>query len=400
MWKSKKTDIIIVGGGLAGMTQALLLGNIGFETICLDQGSISSQIKTDERTTAISYGSSKILEQAGIWKDIEPHGCPIKDIKILDGNSPVLLDFDVNDVNQTAMGWILDNALLRQIMAKALKKNKNITHIENATVSDFEITKQEAKVILENGKTYTAKLIIGADGRQSKTRNFMEVEVKEWSYDQTAIISVITHEKPHHNVAVEHFRSEGPFAILPMNDDKDGKHRSAIVWTLHAGDTKPYIENDTLFTTAVRERFPEFYGDILTAGKRTAYPLSLIHAYNYVTPRMALIADAAHGIHPIAGQGLNLGLRDTEALTKILKTNKDKDIGSLNILKQYESLRRIDNTTMVAATDLLNRLFSNHLKTARIARSTGLKIIEKTPFAKKFFMTTAMGLKSNKKNKA
>jgi 2-octaprenyl-6-methoxyphenol hydroxylase len=395
MLKKRETDIIIVGGGLAGMTQALLLGKAGFKVICLDQGRITNQIKTDERTTAISYGSSQILHQAGIWKDIEPHGCPIKDIKILDGNSPVLLDFDVNDVNQPAMGWILDNAVLREVMAKAIKKkkNKNITHIEKAIVSDFVITQDQAKVILDNGKTHTAKLIIGADGRGSKTRDFMKVETKSWSYNQTAIIAMVNHENPHNHIAIEHFRSEGPFAVLPMKDDKNGNHRSAVVWTLHDGDTEPFMDNDNLFLAAMRERFPDFYGNIQTAGKRQAYPLTLIHAYHYVTPRMALIADAAHGIHPIAGQGLNLGLRDTEALTRILQENKENDIGDLLVLKQYESERRIDNTAMVAATDILNKLFSNNLKTARMVRSTGLKIIEKIPFAKKFFMTTAMGLK-------
>lgn len=389
----KNSDIIIVGGGLAGMTQSLLLGNAGFKVICLDQGSIISQIKTDERTTAISYGSAKIFEQAGIWQDIEPHGCPIKDIKILDGNSPILLDFDISDINQDAMGWIVDNAILRQTMAKAIQKNKNITHIENTSVADFKITENHAEIILENGKSYSAKLIIGADGRQSKTRDYMKVGAKQWSYNQTALIAVITHQNPHNHIAIEHFRAEGPFAILPMNNDKTGNHRSAIVWTLHNGDTQPFIENDTLFITAMRERFPDFYGDIIATGKRQAYPLNLIHAYNYVTPRMVLIADAAHGIHPIAGQGLNLGLRDTDALTKILINNKDKDIGNIEILKQYETARRIDNTAMVAATDILNRLFSNNLKTVHFARSMGLKIIEKIPFAKKFLMTTAMGLK-------
>jgi len=397
MFKKKQTDIIIIGGGLAGMTQALLLGNAGFNVTCLDQGSITSQIKTDERTTAISFGSSKILHQAGIWNDIEPHGCPIKDIKILDGNSPVLLDFDVTDINQMAMGWIVDNGLLRQTMAKALRKNKNITHVENTTVSNFDISDDNAKIVLENGKAITAKLIIGADGRGSKTRNHMGVEIKKWSYNQTALIAIITHENPHNNIAIEHFRSEGPFAILPMNDDKQGNHRSAVVWTLHEGDTNAYVNNDALFITAMQERFPDLYGDILATSKRQSYPLNLIHAYNYVTPRMALIADAAHGIHPIAGQGLNLGLRDTEALTQILIDHKDNnikgDIGALAILKQYESARRIDNTAMVAATDILNRLFSNNLKTSHLARSTGLKIIERIPFAKKFFMTTAMGLK-------
>lgn len=393
MITKKKYDVIIVGGGLAGMTQALLLGKAGFKTLCLDQGSISKQIKNDERTTAISYGSSKILEQAGIWHDIQPHGCPITDIQILDGDSPVLLDFDVTKINKNALGWIVDNGLLRGIMAKTLKKNKNCTHLENANVQNVVVTDEHATVILKNNKSFDTKLVIGADGRQSKIRSLMGVEVKEWSYDQTAIIAVITHEKPHQNIAVEHFKNEGPFAILPMNKDNAGQHRSAIVWTLHGGNERPYLENDMLFLTAMRERFPDFYGDITATGKRAAYPLNLIHAYHYVTPRMALIADAAHGIHPIAGQGLNLGLRDAAALCDILTAHKNDNIGKIDILKKYETARRTDNTSMVAATDLLNKLFSNNMKSVSIIRTTGLKLIEKMGPAKKFFMTQAMGLK-------
>ncbi len=393
MIKSKKYDVIVVGGGLAGMTQALLLGNAGFKTLCLDQGSIKNQIRSDERTTAISYGSSKILAQANIWQDIIPHGCPITDIQILNGDSPVLLDFDVTNLNKDALGWIVDNGLLRSIMAKALKKNKYCTHIENAKLADVRIDDHKAVAILETGQSIEAKLIIGADGRQSKIRALMRVAVKEWSYEQTAIIAVITHEKPHQNIAVEHFKNEGPFAILPMNDNNNGGYRSAIVWTLHGGNEKPYLENDALFLVAMRERFPDFYGDIISAGKRAAYPLNLIHAYHYVTPRMALIADAAHGIHPIAGQGLNLGLRDAAALCGILTTHKNDDIGAINILQKYEVARRSDNTSMVAATDLLNKLFSNNMKSVNIMRSTGLKLIEKIAPAKKFFMKQAMGLK-------
>lgn len=393
MIRKKKYDIIIIGGGLAGMTQALLLGNAGFKTLCLDQGSIKDQIKSDERTTAISYGSSKILEKAGIWEDIAPHGCPITDIQILDGDSPVLLDFDVADLEKSALGWIFDNGLLRTVMAKTLKKNKNCTHIENAKLSDVKIDEHKANAVLEGGKNFEAKLIIGADGRRSKIRTIMGVKIKEWSYDQTAIIATITHEKPHQNIAVEHFKSEGPFAILPMNDNEKNEHRSAIVWTLHGGNEKPYVENDNLFLVAMRERFPAFYGDVLKTGKRMAYPLGLVHAHNYVTPRMALIADAAHGIHPIAGQGLNLGLRDADALYKILTTHKDQDFGTLDVLKEYETARRSDNTAMAVATDMLNKLFSNNMKSVNIVRSTGLKLIEKIAPAKKFFMKQAMGLK-------
>ena len=384
-------DIIVVGGGLAGLTQTALLAQNGFNVLCIDKDNQTSTNPTDARTTAISYGSHLILKKAGIWDDLLKQACPIKDIQILDGTSPVLLDFPIDAVEQSAFGWIIENKFIREALSKAVKKEKSATHLSGQSVKDFEVSEETATVILDNGKQYHATLIIGADGRQSFTRKWMNVDVREWSYDQQAVVTIVTHEKPHKNVAIEHFRSEGPFAILPMLDNDKGEHRSSIVWTDHSNAALQY--DDKTFLAALNARFPDFYGEVISNEQRLSYPLNFSHAFDYIKPRMALIADAAHGIHPIAGQGLNLGFRDIDALCDILKTAKshDEDIGDIKTLEQYQSARQKDNTAMAAATDLLNKTFSNKFPPLKLARKVGLKMVNKIKPTKRYFMRKAMG---------
>lgn len=393
-------DVIIVGGGLAGLTQALLLGQNNLSVICVDKAPLLS---TDARTTAISYGSHKVLSQAGIWDDLLPHSCPIEDIQILDGSSPVLLDFPINDVQKemgaNAFGWIIENHVIRKALTDAIQKQKSIKYIQDTGVKKFDVQENFVLVTLDNGKSHSAKLVIGADGRQSFTREWMGVGTREWSYNQRAIVTIVQHEKPHNNIAVEHFRDEGPFAILPMLDDRDGNHRSSIVWTEHAENNARAMQYDEkTFLAALNTRFPDFYGEVFKTEKRYAYPLNFVHAYQYTAPRMVLIADAAHGIHPIAGQGLNLGLRDVAALENILKDvfNNKNDIGSGEVLNRYQKERQKDNVAMAAATDLLNKIFSNSIPPIRLARKIGLKIVNNIEPAKKFFMHQAMGLAGKK----
>ena len=388
-------DVIIVGGGHAGLIQTLFLAQNGLKVICIDRDQITD--RADERTTAISYGSHQLMKAVGVWDALLPHACPIQDIKILDGSSPVLLDFNVDDIqNKTeapAFGWILENHIIRKALHEAVQKEKMAQHKTGHSVKDFQKTENAMQVILESGEILTASLVIGADGRQSFTREWMNVATREWSYDQKAVVSIVTHENPHHNIAVEHFKAEGPFAILPMLDDSPGGHRSSIVWTTHQGKNNLMELDEETFITALNSQFPDSYGAITKVGKRLSYPLNFVHAYDYVVPRMALIADAAHGIHPIAGQGLNIGLRDVAALGELLIQAKEdkKDIGSIDILKQYQKIRRPDNIAMAASTDFLNKIFSNNILPMRLSRKIGLKMIDRFKPAKDFFMKQAMG---------
>lgn len=390
---NKIHDVAIIGGGLAGLTLSCLLGKSGLHVICLDQAPKPSGKNKDLRTTAISFGSRQILECAGIWENLPAEACPIDDIQILDGKSSVLLNFLSAEVANKSFGWIVENFDLRTAMAKTLKPLKNVTHKTETKITDFEVSDDFVTCITDD-KPVKARLVVGADGRQSFTRQWMDIPVRQWSYKQRAVICTVSHSNPHHNVAVEHFWPEGPFAVLPMADDKKGTHRSSVVFTEHGPEPQSLMRySDEEFEMALAARFPESYGDIKLIAPRVAYPLGLVHASSYIGPRMALVADAAHGIHPIAGQGLNLGFRDIGELAGLLATahEKEQDIGAQSVLETYQRRRRPDNMAMVAVTDGLNRLFSNNIPPVRLMRRAGLKLVSKIGPAKRFFMKQAMG---------
>ncbi|MFK7840498.1 MAG: UbiH/UbiF/VisC/COQ6 family ubiquinone biosynthesis hydroxylase [Bdellovibrionales bacterium] len=385
-------DVIIVGGGLSGLTLACLLGQNNVKTLCVDHADPKNQNK-DLRTTAISYGSSKILSQAGIWDAMLKKASPINDIQILDANSPLLLQFLSSEVNDKAFGWIVENADLRQALIKKTKSLKSLTHLAPAKIKDFILKDDKAGIILEKGEDITAQLVIGADGRGSSVREWMDIPTRQWSYNQRAVICCVTHENPHNGVAVEHFWPEGPFAVLPMSDQKK-QHRSSVVFTEHGPEKHSLMHfSDEEFEVALNARFPNSYGKVKMLSKRAAYPLNLIHATDYIGPRMALVADAAHGIHPIAGQGLNLGFRDVDKIASLIIQAKEQseDLGSAKLLQNYQSARRFDNMSMVAVTDGLVRLFSNNLPPIRLLRRAGLKFVSKIKPVKQFFMKQAMG---------
>ena len=393
-----KTDITVIGGGHAGLTQTLLFARAGIETYCIEP----NPMPKDDRTTAISYGSMKLFEQAGIWNDLLPFACPIKDIKILDGSSPILLDFDAKEISDKidaeAFGWILSNNVIRKVLIDHLSKQKSAHIISGEKVVQFDKNKDSVSVHLTNEQILQTKLVIGADGRQSFTREYMQVGAYQWSYNQEAVICIFQHENSHSNIAIEHFLPNGPFAVLPMLDNEQGQHQSALVWTQDSHQKPSMMDySEDVFKIALQEQLPEMYGNVISVEKRQKYPLGLIHAYDYAIERFALIADAAHGIHPIAGQGLNLGLRDIGSLTEIITTayENDQDIGQLDVLKQYDSSRKIDNKSMAATTDILNHLFSNNSKSIRSIRMLGMKVINKIKPAKRFLMSQAAGVKSN-----
>jgi 2-octaprenyl-6-methoxyphenol hydroxylase len=397
--KQIKTTIAVIGGGLAGLTMTACLAARGIDVVCVDPaapidaagGALHKGY--DGRTTAISYGSQVILNAAGIWDDLAAQACPIEKIQILDGpDSTHYLDFDSAEVEGRTFGWILENRFIRSALYQRIKEQKHARLIAPDSVVDFEIHAEGADVILKSGAVISCELIIGADGRRSFTREWAGIEARSWSYNQTAAVCTVFHENPHDHIAVEHFRSEGPFAILPMCDDENGRHRSSVVWTDHGGKKakSPPEWADDVFMTGLAARFPAFYGALSLAGPRYAYPLGLVHAHAYTAPRMALVAEAAHGIHPIAGQGLNMGFRDIGALLDLIAAG-DHEIGTAEFLKAYEKSRRFDNLAMAGATDGLNRLFSTKNPTISAARRLGMRGIARTKIIKRFFMTQAMG---------
>lgn len=392
-------DIIIIGGGLAGMSLACLLGRNDIKVCCVDSLDPQKTINEtfDGRTTAISWASQKILSKAGVWDQLSSQACPINDIQILDGDSPVLLEFFSHEVDDRAFGWILENRLIRQALLNTIDQYENITLLAPTRIDDFAVYDDRAEAYTSDNRVLKAPLIIGADGKNSKTREWMDIPVRGWSYNQNALICTVAHENPHNNIAIEHFNPEGPFAVLPMTDEtQNGKtiYRSSVVWTDHSNGNKSMMAwDDDTFKAGLNARFPAFYGEVKAITPRMSYPLGLKHAYSYIGPRMALVAEAAHAMHPIAGQGLNMGLRDIAVISDLIvgAHHAGDDLGHQDLLKKYQRKRRADNTAMMAATDTLNKLFGVKMPPVAMARKLGIKAISRFKPAKQLFMRQAMG---------
>jgi 2-octaprenyl-6-methoxyphenol hydroxylase len=389
-------DVAIVGGGISGTTFAAILGDAGL-TVALIERMPPAALEGsahDGRTTAITYGSRKVLEAAGLWADLAPHACPIDDIRVADDASPLFLHFDSREVGDDPLGSILENRVIRKSLHKRIAQIPSVTQIAPATVAGLETSGPMARLTLADGREIAADLVIGADGRESFIRGAAGIGTIGWAYKQHAIVTIMGHALSHENVAVENFLPAGPFAMLPMTDAPDGTHRSSIVWTDHVDAVPLYAQMDLpAFEAELQTRAGEWLGRVWEIGPRFTYPLQLKHAKRYIAPRVALIADAAHVIHPIAGQGLNLGMRDIALLSELLVDRRrcGLDLGDHIMLKHYEDARRMDNIAFSATTDILDRLFSNDIPPIKLARRVGLGTVNQIPPLRRFFMRRAMG---------
>lgn len=390
------TSVLIVGGGLAGMTMAAILGRAGIEVIVIDKAPRAKRgdPNFDGRTTAIAAGPQATLERAGIWPLVADGGAPILDIRIADGTAPVFLHFDHREVGDRPFGHIIDNLALRLAQFEVIDGLETVQHFSPAGLVALDIQTDRAEARLEDGSLITANLVIGADGRGSFVRDAAGIDCVRWSYGQKAVVFSIAHELPHEGLALEHFKTGGPFAVLPLLDDEQGRHRSSVVWSERSAVADRLVRLDEpAFNAALRRCMGEYLGKAELVGKRFLYPLGVVHANAYAAERVALINEAAHGIHPIAGQGLNVGLRDVELLADLLieGAGLGLDLGTYR-LEEYSRRRRADVLGMLAATDGLNRLFSTSLPPVRLARDLGLAVVSKVPPLKRFFMRQAMGL--------
>jgi 2-octaprenyl-6-methoxyphenol hydroxylase len=389
--RMKKTEVILIGAGMAGLSLAALLAqrNIAVTVIDREDPRTMATEAFDARTVALSVGTRNILAPLDIWKVLEPTGTAITTIDVQEEHHPFVLNFDAAETDSEAFGWIFSNSAVRGALYKKAKEN-GVIFIQDGlkTVEQDEIT---VTAVLQSGTEISAPLLIGADGRHSRVRALLGFDTVQLDYKQTALVGLIEHEKPHHGLALERFYPAGPFAALPFVTHQ-GKHHSAIVWTRHKTKNARVPSLDEL-TQLMAPMLDERYGAIKAVGTWAAFPLSLCHAKEFIAERVALISDAAHAMHPIAGQGLNVGMRDVNALVKLLGDAKEKntDLGSMDILKAYQRARRFDVMKMMAATDLLNRLFNNSIAPVRWARSAGLGLVDRVPPLKRFFAKTAMG---------
>lgn len=393
---TQKADIIIIGAGMAGLTLAGLLGKNGFNVVVVDREDPEKMALDtyDVRTIALSVGSRNIMTPLGIWDQLAPYGVAIESIDVQEGHDPFLLNFDSGDIRHDAFGWIFPNAVVRRMLYDVSREH-DVTFVAPDMLKDIVQHDDGVTAHLTSGQEIEASVLIGVDGRQSRVRDLIGASGVSLPYHQCAWVGLVEHEMPHHGLAVERFYNTGPFAILPFTDSQTGTHRSAIVWTHDVAKNKTHLpvpDLDTL-TQQLEPLFDSRYGAIEAVGTWGCFPLSLYHAKEMIAPRVALASDAAHAIHPIAGQGLNLGMRDLEVLVELFTAARDagQDIGSAAVLEDYQRRRRFDIFAMVAATDILNRLFGVKLRSARWVRSAGLGLVNRLPPLKKFFMNVASG---------
>ncbi len=391
------TDIVIAGGGLNGSAMALALAEVGFAVTIIDPVAPSDKSEDgfDGRGYALALTSERLLNALGVWSRVSDQAQPILQIKITDGRagegpSPFVLEFDHAEIEEGPMGYMIEDRYLRRALIGAMDKSDRVTQINRDSVVAQQVDATGVTISLASGKTIRAGLLIGCDGRLSGTAQRAGVGRTGWGYGQTALVCAIAHEKPHHGIAHQFFMPPGPLAILPLPGNQ-----SSIVWTETTAEAaRIQALSDADYLEVLRPRFGDFLGPIALAGQRFSYPLDLTLADAFVADRVALVGDAAHGVHPIAGQGLNAGLKDVAALAEVLALarRRGEDFGRIDVLTRYQRWRRFDVATLAVATDGLNRLFSNDNSLLRFGRDLGLGLVNALPGLRRSFIREAAGL--------
>ena len=392
-------DVCIVGAGPVGGALACRLAAGGVRVAVIDHAGLPPMEHPDfdGRAYAIAATSRRMLEAAGVWARLPLPSCPIEGIRVSDGKpgrpaSPLFLHFDHRDAGEP-FGWMTEARSLRVALNQGLHASPNIRVF---APTEARVVRRPEGAVIEtlSGARLEARLVVSAEGRQSRLRDEAGIAVTRFAYGQTGIVSAIAHERPHNNLALEHFLPGGPFAQLPMANGEGGENLSAIVWT----ERDPLASrlaglDEAGFARELRRRLGTHLGEIRPVGRRWTYKLGALHAHRYVAERLALVGDAAHGIHPIAGQGLNLGFRDVMALSELVidAVKEGRDPGDKGLLARYQARRRPENMVMLAATDVLDRLFSSDNPALRLARDLGINAVHRMPRLKRAFMTQAMG---------
>ena len=395
MNKITRFDCIIVGGGLSGLTTTLALSKIGLSVAVIDKASIepTNSKDGDQRTTAISASGKAVFEALGIWDEVKTKAEPILNICVSEKGSKGFLTFDHREAGLIPMGHIVENIKLKNSLISAIKNQKNITLLPNSGLKSFSSGTGHVRAHLDDKSFHTASLLIAADGRNSSARAMANIKSTFVNYHQSSIVFTVAHTKPHNGIAYEQFLAGGPIAFLPMRGNQ-----SSVVWSEDTPVVDLLLElSDGEFAAAASYRLDDCLGKLTLTGKRRVFPLSLNYADTLIGDRFAMVGDAAHGLHPIAGQGFNLGLRDVANLVEEISRAQQLglDIGSFETLRLFQATRRLDNFSLVAATDGLNKLFSNNNKLIRAIRSNGLSTVNSIAPLKKIFMEHAMGTLGN-----
>jgi len=388
-----RADVIIFGGGLVGLALAAALDSSGLSAIVVDPADPGERKTSafDGRTSAVSSSSMRMLETIGVVNELAEPGCPIRTIQVADGLKPGGLAFNPDD--DEPLGVMHENRNLRAALLARAEAGKNLWLLWKSRVASVQRGDHQVEVVLEDGRRLSAPVLAAADGRNSAMREAAGIAVARWKYDHAAIVSTLRHERPHDNIAYEIFFPTGPFALLPMTDDAQG-HRSAIVWSVPKDDATGWLSlSDEQFAGEAQAAMGGFLGKIEMAAPRSTYPLGFHHAARITDKRLALVGDAAHAIHPIAGQGLNLGFRDAAALAQVLVEGArlGLDLGDKQLLDRYQRWRAIDALSVAFATDSLTRVYGIPGKTASAVRRFGMGLIDRIGPVKDRLMSEARG---------
>ncbi len=391
----ERADVIILGGGLVGLTLAIALDRHGLTSIVVDPADPATTLSPtyDGRATAVASASWRMLETIGVGERLAGKGNPIRKIRVSDGLEPGGLLFDPA-ADDDALGMMFENRLLRAALRDTALAAKGINLMMPARAADVVRDGTGVRIALDDSRLIGAPLLIGAEGRNSPTREAANIPLARWNYDHAAIIATVNHERSHEDVAYEIFYPAGPFAILPMQAGPDGKPRSAIVWSVKAAQAPAILGlPDRAMAAEIEKRMGGFLGQVTLAGPRASYKLGFHHAATITAERLALVGDAAHGIHPIAGQGLNLGFRDAAALTQVLVEGArlGLDLGDAQLLARYERWRSLDTFMVAAATDALTRLYGVPGKAASAVRRFGMGAVQRIGPLKNRLMAEARG---------
>ncbi|WJS83302.1 UbiH/UbiF/VisC/COQ6 family ubiquinone biosynthesis hydroxylase [Paracoccus sp. TOH] len=388
-------DVVIAGGGLNGPALALALADAGLTVAVVDARPADARAGDafDGRAYALALASQRLLAALGLWRDLADKAQEIRRVEATqgapgDGPGPFGLHFDGAEIEEGRLGYMLEDRFLYRALLAAMRDR--VTHLPGVSVTAQQVEGATIRVALSDGRDLRARLLVGADGRQSGVAERAGIRRTGRDYGQIALVAAVDHALPHHGTAHQYFMPTGPLAILPLPGN-----RSSIVWSEAAAQARAIIAlPDAEFLAALRPRFGDFLGEIRLAGPRFSYPLNLTLAERYVDARLALVGDAAHGVHPVAGQGLNLGLRDVAALAEVLVAarRRGEDIGAELVLARYQDWRRPDATALALGMDGVNTLFSNANPLLRAAREIGMGLVDALPPLRRGFMRQAAGL--------
>ena len=397
---AQRFDVVIAGGGLTGPTLALALADAGLKVALCDAEPLETRLAPafDGRASAISAANWRQWRALGVAEILAPHAQPIHRILVTDGPSPgpsaaaplpVFLEFASEDLGDEPMGWMVENRRIRQAFADALARRK-IQAFAPAAVTEAIVEGAECTAVLADGRRLQAPLLVGAEGRRSVVRDAAGIGAYGWTYGQRGVVATVKLEHDHEGVAHEYFLPGGPFAILPLTG-----RRASLVWSEQADRAEALVNASApAFEAHLARRFGDFLGRPALDGPRMQFPLSLQMAERMVAPRVALVGDAAHAVHPIAGQGLNLGLKDAAALAEVIVDARrlGEDYGSDLVLARYARWRRVDAAGLALATDLFTRLFSNDRPGLRLVRGAGLALVNRLAPVRRLFVREAAGL--------